>query len=346
MLLIYGANGYTGSLIARTAAHYGITPVLAGRDEAAVAAIAQPLGLEHRSFPLEQAARNLDGISVVLHCAGPFSRTYEPMVRACIARRAHYLDITGEIGVLESIAALDGDARSAGIMMLPGAGFDVVPTDCLAAHVKRRLPDATSLMLGISGSGRLSRGTMTTALEKSGAGGQVRRGGRIINVPAAWKSRDIDFGNGQRPAVTIPWGDVATAFHSTGIPDIEVYAVMPQVMQKAMRASNSLGWLMRRGFMQRAMKKRIRSRPAGPSDRELRHGESRVWARAENARGDVAEAIQTGPNGYMLTAHSALLAARRILAGDAPHGFQTPSRAYGVDFSLEVPGCVRTDITS
>jgi len=346
MLLIYGANGYTGHLIARTAAAYGVVPVLAGRDEQAVVDVAQKLGLQYRAFPLEKAAQHLNGIAVVLHCAGPFSRTYAPMVRACIDTGVHYLDITGEIGVLEAIAAMDAAARAAGVMLLPGAGFDVVPTDCLAAHVAHRLPDATSLMLGISGSGRLSRGTMATALEKSGAGGQIRRGGEIVTVPAAWKSRDIDFGTGLRSSVTIPWGDVATAYHSTGIPDIEVYAVMPQVMQKAMRASSSIGWLMRRGFVQRSLQKRIRNRPAGPSERELKHGESRIWARAENARGEAAEAVMVGPNGYMLTAHTALLAARRVLNGDAPIGFQTPSRAYGKDFILEVPGTKRSDVTS
>ncbi|MEO5511880.1 MAG: saccharopine dehydrogenase NADP-binding domain-containing protein [Longimicrobiales bacterium] len=344
-LLIYGANGYTGGLIAGLAGEYGIKPILAGRDAVAVAALAESLGLERRAFAVSDAAKHLHGVSVVLNCAGPFSITYAPMVRACIERRIHYLDITGEIGVLEGIAAFDADARKAGVMLLPGSGFDVVPTDCLAAHVAQRLPGAKCLFLGISGTGRLSRGTMTTALEKSGAGGQVRRGGRIISVPAAWRTRNIDFGNGVRSAVTIPWGDVATAFHSTGIPDIEVYASVPRGTRVAMRASRWLGWLLQRDAVRTRLQQRIRNAPAGPSERELAEGESRVWARAENDSGGAVESIMKGPNGYLLTAHSALLAARRVLAGDITIGFQTPSRAFGADFALEIPGTMRWDVS-
>ncbi len=344
-LLVYGANGYTGRLIARTAHAYGITPILAGRDEAGVSAVAASNGFEMRTFNLDDASEHLDDIAVVLHCAGPFSRTWEPMVRACIDRGVHYLDITGEIGVFESIASLDGRAKDAGVMLLPGTGFDVVPTDCLAAHVAQRLPDATRLFIGISGSGRLSRGTMTTALEKTGKGGQVRRGGRIVSVPAAWRTRDIDFGDGVKSCVTIPWGDVSTAFHSTGIPDIEVYAAVPAVTQKAMRASRWVGALLQLGPVKRTIQERIQRGPAGPSERELNHGVSRLWARAENDAGGVAESVMTGPNGYMMTAHTALLAAQRVLAGHGRPGFQTPSRAFGENFALEVPGMVRSDRT-
>ncbi len=266
------------------------------------------------------------------------------MVRACISTGVHYLDITGEIAVLEAIASMDEDGRRAGVMLLPGVGFDVVPTDCLAVHVARQVENARRLYIGISGSGRLSRGTMATALEKSGAGGQVRRGGKLVDVPVAWRSRIIDFGNGPLPAATIPWGDVATAYHSTGIPDIETYAAIPDVTQRAMRASRKIGWLLRQKAVQRQLQKRITKGPAGPSERELRDGVSRVWARAENDGGDAAEAVMSGPNGYMLTAHSALLAATRVLGGDAKPGFNTPSRAFGKDFALSIPGTQRRDV--
>jgi short subunit dehydrogenase-like uncharacterized protein len=342
-LLIYGANGYTGSLIAKTAPEYGLSPVLAGRHEQAVREVAKQLGLEHRAFPLTDAAAQLDDIAVVLHCAGPFSQTYAPLVNACIARQVHYLDITGEIAVFEAIAELDGQARAANVMLLPGVGFDVVPTDCLAAHVATRVPNAKRLYIGISGSGRLSRGTMTTALEKSGAGGQVRRGGRIVSVPAAWRTREIDFGDGLMTAVTIPWGDVATAFHSTGIGDIETYAAVPAGTRSALKASRWLGGILRNNAVQKWLRRRIRNGPAGPSARELAHGRTRVWARAENDEGVAFESVIVGPNGYRLTAHAALRAARNALGGNAPTGFKTPSRAYGADFVLEIPGTTRID---
>src|SRR5437870_5810350 len=175
--LIYGANGYTGSLIARAAVARGHRPALAGRNAEALAALARELGLERRTFPLDKPAaveEGIEGVRVVLHCAGPFARTFQPMADACLRRRAHYLDITGEVAVFEALASRTAEARAAGVMLLPGAGFDVVPTDCLAAHLKRRLPSATDLALGFSSLGRISRGTATTIVENIHRGGLVR----------------------------------------------------------------------------------------------------------------------------------------------------------------------------
>jgi short subunit dehydrogenase-like uncharacterized protein len=192
--LIYGANGYTGGLIARLAVEHGLRPLLAGRDAAGVGALANELGLEHRVFPLDDTAAldaALAGVAAVLHCAGPFSRTSRPMADACLRTGRHYLDITGEIAVFESLAARAAEARAAGITLLPGVGFDVVPSDCLAAHLKRRLPSATRLALAIKGTERFSRGTARTMLENTG--GMVRRAGRLEPVPAAWKTRIVDY---------------------------------------------------------------------------------------------------------------------------------------------------------
>lgn len=344
-VLLYGANGYTGRLVAGLAAEHGIRPVLAGRDGAAIAGLGAAHGLATRVFALDGDVRtHLAGVDVVLNCAGPFRRTYAPLVDACIATGAHYIDVTGEIDVFEAIAGRDAAARAAGVMLLPGAGYDVVPTDCLAAHVAARVPRATRLFIGISGSGRLSRGTATTALENSGGGGRIRRAGAIVTVPTGWRTRRIDFGRGPEPAVTIPWGDVATAYHSTGIPDIEVYAAAGRGMRAALRLLRVAGPLVRSGPVQRALLRRIRSGPAGPTPDELEHGTSAVWARAEDDAGHAAEARLHGPNGYALTARTALLTVRRVLDGAAPSGFQTPSRAYGADFVLEVPGTRRVDV--
>jgi short subunit dehydrogenase-like uncharacterized protein len=245
--LIYGAYGYTGALIAREAAARGHLPILAGRNVAAVTARGRELGLEHRAFALDRPAavgEGIRGVKAVLHCAGPFAHTSRPMADACLREGVHYLDITGEVVVFEALAARDAEARAAGVMLLPGAGFDVVPSDCLAAHLKRRLPSATHLALGLLAVGKRSRRTATTVLEGLPHGGLVRRGGVLRRVPAAWKTRAIDFGGGPVQAITIPWGDVATAYHSTGIPDIEVYLAALLATRLAARASRFLGWLL------------------------------------------------------------------------------------------------------
>ncbi|MBL8848885.1 MAG: saccharopine dehydrogenase NADP-binding domain-containing protein, partial [Planctomycetaceae bacterium] len=184
MILIYGATGYTGQLIAERAVATGLRPVLAARNRAALLPLAERLGLEARVFDLGRPAAVAEGIrgaAVVLHTAGPFSATSRPMADACLQSGAHYLDITGEVGVFESLAARHAEAQAAGVMLLPGVGFDVVPSDCLAFHVKQRLPGATGLRLSIGGlGGGISRGTAKTMMEAAGFGALVRRGGRIV----------------------------------------------------------------------------------------------------------------------------------------------------------------------
>lgn len=347
-LLIYGANGYTGQLTARMAVEQGLRPVLAGRSEGPVRALAQALGLEHRVFPLDDAARvdgGLDGVTVVLHCAGPFSRTARPMVEGCLRRRVHYLDITGEIEVFEQVAALDSRARTSGVMLLPGAGFDVVPSDCLAAHVAARMPDARRLVLAIAPiGGAISHGTATTMVENLHRGGAVRRGGRIVPVPSGSLWRRFDFGRGPEPAMAIPWGDVSTAWRSTGIPDIEVYA---RASRSAILGARVGGWLspvLAWGPVVRAMKRRVDALPAGPTDEQRARGRSVVLAEAWREDGDGVASRLDAPEGYTLTAIASLAIAKRALAGDAPVGAQTPSLAYGASLVTSLPGVTITDL--
>lgn len=344
--LLYGANGYTGRLIAREAVVRGLRPVLAGRNAEAVAALARELGLEHRIFLLEDTAATqacLEGVQAVLHCAGPFAHTAEPMVNACLEARVHYLDITGEIAVFEKIAVRDTEAMAAGVLLLPGAGFDVVPSDCLAAHLYHRLPSAKHLALAFHGVGRFSRGTATTIVETLHQGGVVRRGGALENVPSAWHTRDIDFGEGPRLAVTIPWGDVSTAYRSTGIGDIEVYTAASRRQLRFMRFSRFLGWALRSSLVQNYLKRRIQAGPPGPTDEERARGRTYLWGEVDDGRGHRMVSRLRGPEGYTFTMLTALAAMTRVLAGDAPPGYQTPSLAYGPDFVLEVPGVERID---
>jgi short subunit dehydrogenase-like uncharacterized protein len=344
--LIYGATGYTGELTARAAVARGLRPILAGRTAETVAALAQSLGLEHRVFALDQPSTVDDGIrgaAVVLHCAGPFAHTSRLMADACLRTTTHYLDITGEAAVFEALAARSAEARTAHVMLLPGAGFDVVPSDCLAAHLKRRLPSATHLALGFQSNGRISRGTATTMAENLSGGGLVRQDGLLRHVPAAWKTRKIDFGAGPTSAMTIPWGDVATAYHSTGIPNIEVYTAAPLGLRLAARASRYLGWLLDSSFVQDRLKRSIRAGPQGPTEEERRRGRSLLWGELTDAAGKKAVSRLRGPEGYTFTVVAALAIVERVLKGDAPVGFQTPSKAYGADFVLGLEGVVRED---
>ncbi len=345
-ILIYGANGYTGVLIARRAKERGLRPVLAGRSPE-VESLASELGFESRRAGLGDAAaldRAMADTAVVLHCAGPFSRTSTPMADACLRTGTHYVDITGEVTVFEALAARDAEAKERGVMLLPGAGMDVVPTDCLAAHLKRRLPAARTLRLAFASTGGISRGTATTMIENFPKGGLVRRAGRLERVPSAWKTRLVDYGRGPKLSVTIPWGDVATAWYSTGIPDVEVYTPTSRTLVVAMRLLRPLRGLLATGPVQSFLKGRIRARGAGPSDAARARGRAFFWGQVTDAEGAQTQARQQTPEGYTLTALTTLGVAERVLAGQAPAGFQTPAKAYGADFILEFEGCTREDL--
>lgn len=344
--MIYGANGYTGELAAREAAARGERPVLAGRNAETVAALARDLGLEHRAFPLDDPgvlARGIEGMAAVLHCAGPFVRTSRAMVAACLTVRAHYLDITGEIAVFEKVLARGQEAREAGVALLPGVGFDVVPSDCLAARLAEALPDATSLILAFaSDRGTVSRGTMKTMIESLPAAGAVRRGGRIVPVPVAWDAREIDFGGrlGKRWAMTIPWGDVSTAWHSTGIPDIRVYTGTPRSGVRRLRFLAPFlplaGWKPLKRYLQ----SRVDRRAPGPSEEVRRTARTYLWGEATNAAGARVTARLETPEAYHLTAVSAVECARRAAAGEVEPGAWTPSKAFGARFVDSLPGVV------
>lgn len=342
--LIYGANGYTGELITRFAAEQNLKPILAGRNGTKVEELANKYGFEFRVFSLDETEKldaALQETEFVLHCAGPFSLTSKPMVEACLRNKRHYLDITGEISVFETLARFDEKAQDAGIMLMPGVGFDVVPSDCLAKHLKDRLPSATNLTLAFYGMGRISHGTQATMTMNVGKGGAIRKNGEITSVPAAYKTREIDFGEIKKMGVTIPWGDVSTAFYSTGIPNIEVYTVMPASNLKMLKLSRYIGWLLATKPAQNYLQKQI---PAGgPSDEERAKGKTLLWGEASDEQGNKVESRVQGPEGYTLTALTALKISKKILDGNFCAGFQTPAKCYGADLILEIEGTKRTD---
>jgi len=347
-LLLYGATGYTGQLIAEYAGQYGLQPILAGRSEGKVKALAARWSLPWRAADLNDPAEldaMMKGITVVLHAAGPFQHTAKPMLEACLRNRVHYLDITGEIAIFEMAARMDEKAKAAGIMLLPGAGFDVVPTDCLALYLKNKLPDATHLQLAFASGAGLSHGTATTMAENLGEGGAVRQNGKIIRVPMlGHKTMTVPFPGKPLFVMTIPWGDVSTAFYSTGIPNIETYTGVSPASYKWIRRQRYFNWLLRMTWVRNFAKNRIKQRPAGPSPEKRQRSSSLVWGKVYNAAGKSAEATLRTPEGYTLTALTSLLIAKKVLKGNAPIGFQTPAKAYGADLILEIAGVERGDL--
>jgi short subunit dehydrogenase-like uncharacterized protein len=338
--LIYGANGFTGALIAERARDRGLRPVLAGRSRDAVESIGARLGLPVRVFDLaspEAVDEGLRGMRLVLHCAGPYSRTSRPMVDGCLRAGAHYLDITGEAAVLEAVLGRDAEARAAGIVLLPAVGFDVVPTDCMAAKLHAVLPDATSLELGLSGGMRPSPGTAKTAVEGLHLGALVRRDGRIVALRGP-RTRELPFPGGARFGMSIPWGDLVTAFHSTGIPNITVYTVASRGVARVAPMLRFWAPLLKMPAAIRFLQNRVEKRATGPTEEQRKTRRMSIWGRVENAAGAAVEGHLDLPEGYELTVVAALESAVRVLRGDVPAGATTPSKAFGADFVTTLPG--------
>ncbi|MBC8074457.1 MAG: saccharopine dehydrogenase NADP-binding domain-containing protein, partial [Chloroflexales bacterium] len=214
-MMIYGASGYTGALIARAAVRQGLRPILAGRSADKLAPLASELGLTTRAFDLQNPAvveGQLGGIAVLLNAGGPFKRTAQPLAAACLRTGTHYLDLAGEVPEFEALLARDQEAQAAGVLLMPGVGFGVVPTDCLAVYLKGQLPSATTLTLAFETVGGVSPGTAETVIEDLPGGGVARRDGRLVRVPAGLHRRQIDFGRGPVATLSNPWrGDLSTA---------------------------------------------------------------------------------------------------------------------------------------
>ncbi len=347
--MLYGCTGYVGQAVAQLAVEQGLRPMLAGRDAPKVSSQAQELGLEARSFEVD-AALALDSalgeVPVVLNCAGPYIYTAQPIVEGCLRSGTHYLDLTGEAPVYDSIAGHDDEAKSQGVMLLPSVGFDLVPTDCLAAHLKRRLPTATHLTLAFHSQGPagLPPGTLNTLVEMIpyGSNKQRRSDGKIENARGRRKTRMIDFGSGPLKASMLTWGDVHLAYRSTGIPNIEDYAVLSPELVRQMDLTDRIRPLFKLAAIRNAAKKTVRG---GATPDERAKTSMSVWGEVVDDQGRKAMSRLHGPEaGLVWTSLAALEAVKRVLAGDVKPGFQTPSLAYGPDFVLECEGVTREDV--
>jgi short subunit dehydrogenase-like uncharacterized protein len=345
--MIYGANGYTGVLLAEEAVARGHTPVLAGRSREGVTALADRLGLQHAVFSLDDPgaiASAIEGCEIVLHAAGPFVRTAEPMRRACIAAGASYADITGEIPVFQATFDLDADARARGVCLMSGVGFDVIPTDCLAAHVARKVPGATRLEIAFSSIGSPSAGTTKSMLEHLPSGSFVRRAGKLTSVQTPPEIRRVRFDDKERTVMAIPWGDLETAYRSTGIGDITTYMAMPEARAKVMRAlAPALGKALHNETFRSLASRLVERTVKGPTPTQRSTGRSHVWARAASDDGRSAEAWLETLEGYAFTAKGGVRSVERILE-ERPKGALTPSLAFGPDFVLGIEHTRRLDV--
>lgn len=347
-LLLYGAYGYTGRLTAELAAIKKLDVVLAGRNEDALAGLGNRLALPTRLVGLNDAKRlseALKDIACVVHMAGPFATTSAPMLNACLATQTNYVDITGEIEVFEAMWSRKEEIKRAKITAVPGAGFDVVPTDCLAAYVVGKLEQAISLVIALRGLESASQGSLRTAIRQVSKPVLCRRAGAIVALNDR-SPRWIDFGSGDEPCVPVSWGDVATAFYSTGVGNITVYFRRTRLLRSADIAGKLFGPLLRSRIGQKGLVAIVRSFPEGPSHAERIGHRGTIWAEATDRSGRCFRASLSTPDAYDFAANSALEISSRISSLPVPLGLVTPFQAFGADFVLSLPGCFRMDIRS
>jgi short subunit dehydrogenase-like uncharacterized protein len=343
--LLYGANGYTGELIARYSRQYDLQPILAGRRKEVIEPLANKLDLPYRIFDVNNAAESeaaLKEVKAVINAAGPFHFTARQMIEACLQTGTHYLDINGDIAVFEMIKTYDDAAKKAGIMLLPGAGFDVVPTDCVALQLKKMMPDAVTLQLAFATlGGGLSHGTATTMANRLGEKGVVRTDGKIIRRPLGEKGMWVDFGIKKLFVMSIPWGDISTAYFTTGIPNIESYTGISKNVFTALKLQKLFNWFLRTKFLRQYVQNKINKRPPGPGDEQRSKATSLVWGQVRNAEGKKATVRLSGPEGYTLTTLAALIIVQKVLNGNLSPGYQTPASAYGENLVMAIPGVKR-----
>jgi short subunit dehydrogenase-like uncharacterized protein len=350
--LLYGATGFTGTLLAEAAVRRGHRPLLAGRSGEKLAPLAARLQLPFVTLSLEDEraiVRVLQDTSLVVHAAGPFVETAAPMRNACLEARCHYLDLTGELPVLQETFAADARARDRGVVLLGGVGFDVVATDCLAAYVAQKIAPAHSVEIALSALGTPSAGTAKSALGMLEYGGCIRHNGRLQPLPLGQGVHRVRLLSGETWAIPVPLGDLVTAFYSTQAANITTSLAIPDRIATFLRvpvaasASTFLTQLLSasdriRGYVTRQLERRIQ----GPDERARNRGRSSMWARAENASGGVAEAWLETIDGYAYTMEITLNAVERVL-NQPLSGALTPSQAFGVDFALSVAGSRRVD---
>jgi short subunit dehydrogenase-like uncharacterized protein len=346
-VLIYGATGYTGRLVVEAAIKRGLRPILGGRSESRLEVLASACGLEHRVSPLSDSValkQLLKDVGVVLLAAGPFSQTSTPMLDACLRAGAHYLDLTGECAVIESLFGRSDEARRRSCMVMPGCGFDVVASDCLAKHLSERLPDAWHMAIGLSGLVTPTRGSLRTIAEHAGMAVRIRRHGKFASIPPATLRRRFDYGRGDGWSSAVTWGDVATAFHTTGVPNLEVYFEETPTFRAMLLTGRTLGPWLQVPATQAWMKAHAALFPEGPTATERAVHTCVIVAEAETRSGHRTVSRLHTPEAYSFSAQTASAIIERVLRGDLETGAQTPARVYGADFVLQFDRVTREDL--
>jgi short subunit dehydrogenase-like uncharacterized protein len=310
-IVLYGATGYTGRLVADELARRGLDHVLSGRDPDKLARLG---GAPTRPVRLDddQGLRDLlEGATAVINCAGPFTLAGDALVRAAIATHTHYVDSTGEQSFIKMVFDRHGrTAERAGVALLPALGFDYAPGDCIAHLTAAGLEPLDELVLAYAVEGfGMSRGTLRSALD-------AMKGGDVVYEDETWRpasggvfKASFDFPEplGRQAMSRYPSGEVITVPHhtrtrkitsllttSTAAPFAAAAPLLPYTLP-------ALGLALRtplRGLLNRA----VGLLPEGPKEDARRAAEFTIVAVAKGAEGKQRQGLVRGSDVYGLTA--------------------------------------------
>lgn len=344
-VLLYGATGFSGRMIAERLHQGGHDIVLAGRDARRLSVLAETFGAPYRIFDLGDPQRiehGLADIHVVLNAAGPFLRTASVMIDACIRTRTHYVDIAGEWPVFASAVSRGRVAAAGGTMLMPGAGFSIVASDCLLAHAAAQVSDATLLRVAVSQPAVMSRGTLRSMSAMTSRTVMVRRDGTLRPIPVGQLERSFDFGEGLRTGVAVSLPDVVTGQHTTGVASIEAYAEAAWSSRILYQGGAIAASILNDDVVQQSLELLSAFWPAAPSPAVRQQAGHVIVAETVDRWRRTRQFRLRTLDGYTVTAMTSGAIIERILGDDLIPGFQTPADLYGADLIAGL-GCAWFD---
>jgi len=318
-LLIYGASGYTGKIIAARAKQLNIDFEIAGREPDKTRRLAEELAVDYHIFDVDTEyawTKALEGKTVLINAAGPFKFTAEQAMKACLNAGVHYLDISAELDTYRLAQSLDKEAHEVGIQLISGAGL-FVSYDALVVHLSKLVAEPQYLKVGFRHYGGFSRGSVLSSKNIADLGILIRRNGEIIYNPDP-QSKMFSFGQEEVECIPTPLGGIILSYKSTGVPNIEEFfsLKLPAIQLQDLTSENL---------------------PDGPTKEERAAGRNGISAELTSKDGKVVKAYVDAPSGYDLTPLSVVAVAHRILNGDFKVGYQSPGSAYGEDIINDIP---------
>ncbi|HTH67716.1 MAG TPA: saccharopine dehydrogenase NADP-binding domain-containing protein [Rhodanobacter sp.] len=217
-IAVYGAYGHTGRFVLAELRRRGFVPVACGRDAARLRELAAETGVEVRVAATDDAAA-LDaafaGTAAVLHCAGPFLDTAAPVLDAALRARIHYLDVAAEQRAVTDTLARDGEAKAAGVTVLPAMAFYGGLADLLASAALDGATEADAVDIAVALDGwHPTRGTRLTGDRNHYPRTYIEHG-RTCTVPDPAPVRETDFPApfGTQETVLLPLSETVVLSH-------------------------------------------------------------------------------------------------------------------------------------